>query len=173
MAVRSEEDPLNEHCWHRVVPLHRVRQKLAFGTEQELIDVDEGDPSTLVGDVSQAVVVDALLSVSFGGAKSHLASIDPRLKDGHEIVGARVVVQEEVVGADESVEFQPFAQVARFVLEDRTDPEFPFLTDEEISPMTQEFEREALGPCHEMSGRIFSPHTLVHRPTSSRDGESI
>jgi hypothetical protein len=154
-----------------VIPLHRLRQKPAFGTEQELIDVDEGDPSTRVGAVLQAVVVDALLSASFGRAESHLATIDPWLKNGHELIDARVVVQKEVVDADESVEFEPLTQVGRFVLEDRADPEFPVLTDEEISPTTQNFERKALGPCQEMSGRAMSPHRLVHQSPTLREGE--
>ena len=88
--------------------------------EQELVQVEEGDPACLVGIAPDAVAIGRQLA-DFDRPvmeRNHAAG-DPRRQHLGEIVPAEVVVEIKMTRADAGVEGQPFVEERRLVPEYR------------------------------------------------------
>ena len=87
--------------------------------EQELVDVDERDPSTVAPIILQAVTIGRLLwRRDCDPIEGDLPRSLPRSQYGGKAVAAFVVVKVEMLDANEAVKAQPLLQVRRFIFED-------------------------------------------------------
>ena len=99
---------------------------------QELVDVDVGDPLGGVAEEAHDVVVGVALQAAHGEVDGgHDAVVGVGLEHLVQLVGAAVVVEEEVVDADGHVVAEPLLHVGRLVLEDGHD------RDIEAAPLHQ------------------------------------
>ena len=91
--------------------------------EQELVDVQAGEPARAAAHAFEAVRVGAprgvLVERDRPGHERHPAPGQEGLQHGLRAVRAAVVVEEEVVHADQAVEGDPLGQEGRLVAEDR------------------------------------------------------
>src|SRR3954447_26281023 len=96
-------------------------QVMLLWRKQEFIEIEKHDPDAFAAKVFEAVAIDRQLSRGGGAVKERRFSRRrPGLQDRHGRVGAVVVVQIEMLDADEFVKAQPLLQVRRFVSENGT-----------------------------------------------------
>ena len=99
-----------------------VAERLVVLRHEELVDVDVGQPLGRRAEEAHDVVVGVALQAAHGEVDGrHDAVVGVRLEHVVEVVGAAVVVEEEVVDADGQVVAEPLLHVRRLVLEDGHD----------------------------------------------------
>jgi hypothetical protein len=107
------------------LPEH-LRHRAAGGREQELVEVDEGQPARLVAVRLDAVEVALGLrgevrAVAGPVLHHHRSLVDVRGEHLEVVVAAEVVVEEEALDADELVELDPLGQIRSLVPVDGAD----------------------------------------------------
>ncbi len=90
-----------------------------IGREQELVDIEEGDPPRIGPVAPHTVIVGRHLHCFSGpGNQCHKAFVDPGPQHISEIVGTFVLIEVEMRDANAAVKGKPFVEMSSFVLED-------------------------------------------------------
>ena len=89
---------------------------------EELVDIDVDEPLGHAAEHPQRVVVRGALPGELWPVEArHEAVVEVPLEERGRVVGAAVVVEEDVVDAEREVVRQPLLEVARLVADDRDD----------------------------------------------------
>ncbi len=92
--------------------------------DHELVDIEESQPVDRGPEETQGVGIGVDLATRQGPVQQrHQTVVEPRLDDFVQLVGAAVVVDEEMPHPESVVIGQPLGQVGRFVADDDDDAE--------------------------------------------------
>jgi hypothetical protein len=125
VAREPELGDVHGHAGPALVFVQQLGHRAAARREQELVDVDEGNPARLRPVCLEAMLVGAVLGLCRDRPvlQHDRPVLDVRAQHLQMRVGAEVVVEQEAFGAHQAVELDPFRQELRLVAVDGADRE--------------------------------------------------